>query len=323
MGFSHVCLAPPFEPGGSGDIFVHATFDRLHPALGFAGSAEQGLALAAELAAGAGLRLMLDIAPGQVAIDLPLRQRQPDWFSPGRCWPGGRPEAAPHRIDVAVPRFGQTALADAVSDWWIELLTRLTGAGIAGFRCLTLDLVPASFWRRLIATFPSACSWPGRRGSPACATLAGVGFDLTCSSAGWWDGRASWFLDEQDALRDIAPALASPGTLLPRPAGATVGAGRGHRRVLSSGAADRRFDRGGSVSADGLRIRHQPRRFDSVRASPADMEAAERERPADLSEDIAAAYPTGRGLAAGRPAAIDHQPRGAGYRPACGPMLWC
>jgi starch synthase (maltosyl-transferring) len=31
------------------------------------------------------------------------------------------------------------------------------------------------------------------------------------------------------------------------------------------------------------------RRFDPVRASPADMEAAERERPADLSEDIAAA----------------------------------
>ena len=64
MGFSHVCLAPPFEPGGSGDIFIHATFDRLHPALGFGGSAEQGIALAADLAARAGLKLMLDIAPG-------------------------------------------------------------------------------------------------------------------------------------------------------------------------------------------------------------------------------------------------------------------
>jgi starch synthase (maltosyl-transferring) len=55
MGFSHVCLAPPFEPGGGGDIFIHATFDRLHPALRFPGPAEQGLALAAEQAARAGL----------------------------------------------------------------------------------------------------------------------------------------------------------------------------------------------------------------------------------------------------------------------------
>ena len=81
MGFSHVCVAPPFEPGSGGDIFIHATFDRLHPALRFEGSAEQGIALAADLAARKGLRLMLDIAPGQIAVDSPLRQRQPDWFA--------------------------------------------------------------------------------------------------------------------------------------------------------------------------------------------------------------------------------------------------
>ena len=50
MGFSHVCLAPPFDPGANGDIFVHATFDRLHPALGFDGPAERGMELAADLA---------------------------------------------------------------------------------------------------------------------------------------------------------------------------------------------------------------------------------------------------------------------------------
>ena len=110
MGFGHVCLAPPFEPGGSGDIFIHATFDRLHPALRFDGSAEQGIELAAEMAASAGLTLMLDIAPGQVAIDLPLRQRHYDWFAPAGSGEIADPRRPPHRIDVAVPRFGQTAL---------------------------------------------------------------------------------------------------------------------------------------------------------------------------------------------------------------------
>jgi starch synthase (maltosyl-transferring) len=96
-----------------------------------------------------------------------------------------------------VPRFDQTALADAVSDWWIELLARLTRVGIDGFRCLTLDLVPALCWRRMIATFPEALFLgldPRVGNLPA---FDGIGFDLTCSSAGWWDGRASWFLDEQ------------------------------------------------------------------------------------------------------------------------------
>src|SRR4051794_9748711 len=60
MGFSHVCLAPPFAPGASGDILVHATFERLHPALDFSGTAEQGLALASDMADRAGLRLMVD-----------------------------------------------------------------------------------------------------------------------------------------------------------------------------------------------------------------------------------------------------------------------
>ncbi len=42
-GFSHVCLAPPFAPGENGDIFVHATFDRLHPDLDFDAGAPVGL----------------------------------------------------------------------------------------------------------------------------------------------------------------------------------------------------------------------------------------------------------------------------------------
>jgi starch synthase (maltosyl-transferring) len=287
MGFSHVCLAPPFEPGGSGDIFIPATFDRLHPALSFSGSAEQGLALAAEQAAGAGLRLMLDIAPGHVAVDSAVRQRQPDWFSPGGFGEVADPRRRPHRVDVSVPRFDQTVLADAVADWWTDLLTRLTGVGIVGFRCLTLDLVPAFFWRRLITTFPECLFLAWTPGVAGLHMLAGVGFDLTCSSAGWWDGRASWFLDEQDALREIAPAIASPEPsflerLTQRLApDADIGASyRLALRIAASTGAGLFLPMGFEFAT--------PRRFDSVRASPADMEAAERERPTDLSEDIAA-----------------------------------
>jgi starch synthase (maltosyl-transferring) len=288
MGFSHVCLAPPFEPGASGDIFIPATFDRLHPALGFSGSVEQGLGLAAELASRAGLRLMLDIAPGHLAIDSPLKQHYPAWFNGADSDRVADPRQPPHRIDVAVPRFGQPAVADGISDWWIELLTRLTRVGVDGFRCLTLNLVPISFWRRMTASFPEALFLAWTPGVNGLHDFAGAGFDLTCSSAGWWDGRASWFLDEHVALRDVAPALASPEPSflerltqrLPPDADIPV-AYRLALRVAASTGAGLFLPMGFEYATS--------RRFDPVRAGPSDMEAAQREAPADLSRDIASA----------------------------------
>jgi starch synthase (maltosyl-transferring) len=288
MGFDTVCVAPPFEPSTSGDIFVHATFERLHPALEFDGTADQGIALAAKLASRAGLRLMLDIAPGQVAVDSPLRQRHPEWFAPAGSDRIADPRQPPHRLDVVVPQFGQTAAADAVSYWWVDLLTRLTDAGVVGFRCLTLNLAPPSFWRRLTASFPDALFLAWTPGVGNLPDFAGAGFDLTCSSVGWWDGRASWFLDEQAALRNVAPALGSPEpSFLERltqrlPPDADIPAA--YRLALRIAAATG----AGLFLPMGFEFATS-RRFDAVRASPADMDAARREAPADLTGDIAAA----------------------------------
>ena len=288
MGFSHVCLAPPFEPGEGGDIFLHSTFDRLHPALRFNGTAEQGLSLAADLAFRAGLRLMLDIAPGQVAVDSPLRHRHSEWFSSIDNAGVADPRRPPQRLDVAFLQFGQTTVADAVSNWWIELLSRLTRAGIAGFRCLTMNVVPASFWRRLITSFPEALFLAWTPGVHNLADFAEVGFDLSCSSAGWWDGRASWFLDEQVALRQVAPALASPepsflerlAKRLPPDADLAVSYRLALRIAAATGV--------GLFLPAGFEYATS-RGFDPARASPSDLEAAHREAPVDLSQDVASA----------------------------------
>lgn len=288
MGFGHVCLAPPFEPSGAGDIFIHASFARLHPALGFAGSVDQALEFAAELADRAGLRLMLDIAPGQIAVDSPLRQHHPDWFAPVGQGQLADPRRPPHRLDVAVARFGQTDISDAISDWWIELLGRFTRAGITGFRCLTLDLVPGSFWRRVTATFPDTLFLAWTPDVPQPRGVAGVGFDLTCSSAGWWDGRAPWFLEQQSALQAVAPALASPEPSfldrLARRLAPDADVAASYRLALRIAAATG----AGLFLPMGFEYATS-RRFDAARAGPADMEAARRDSPADLSEDVAAA----------------------------------
>ena len=305
MGFSHVCLAPPFEPGGTGDIFIHFTFDRLHPALGFVGTAEQGIALAAEMASRAGLRLVLDIAPGHIATDSPLRQRQPGWFGETGFEHAADPRRPPHRLDVVVPNFGQTSVADAIADWWIELLTRWTGVGVAGFRCLTLDVVPPPVWRRIVAAVPQALFLAWTPGVPGLRDFAGVGFDLTCSSAGWWDGRASWFLDEAVVLRDVAPALGSPEpSFLERlaqrlPADADIAAA--YRLALSIAASTG----AGLFMPMGFEFATS-RRFDVARAGPADLLAAQQDMPADLSEDVAGCHPPDRRVVShGRVATVD------------------
>ena len=94
MGFDTVCVAPPFVPGASGDIFITADHEALHPALGWPGPADAGIARITQQAAELGLRIWLDLSIDQVAIDAALRQREHDWFAPGGCGalpsPGGR-----------------------------------------------------------------------------------------------------------------------------------------------------------------------------------------------------------------------------------------
>jgi starch synthase (maltosyl-transferring) len=294
MGFSHVCVAPPFEPGSGGDIFIHSTFDRLHPALQFDGPAEQGITLMADAARRSGLRLMLDIAPGQIAPDSPLRIRQTDWFVSPMQEGVADPRRRPQRIDVALPRFDRTDLADAVSSWWADRLAGLIRAGVAGFRCLTIDCVPASFWRRLIATLRSRdpdtlfLAWTPGIDRGVIRSLAGAGFDLTCSSAGWWNGRDPWFLDEQAVLREVAPALAGPEpSFLDRLARRLPpDADRATAYRLSLGIA--------AATGAGLFVPMgfeyaTDRQFDSIRTEPDDMAAIRRDAPMDLSADIAAA----------------------------------
>ena len=157
-----------------------------------------------------------------------------------------------------------------------------------------MDLVPPSFWRRLTAAFPEALFLAWTPGVTGLRDFAGVGFDLTVSSAGWWDGRASWFLDEQAALRDVAPALASPEpSFLDRlaqrlPPDANIA--DSYRLALGIAAATG----AGLFLPMGFEYATS-RRFDSARASPADMEAVRRDMPADLSADIAAAIRADRG----------------------------
>ena len=294
MGFDTVCVAPPFVPGASGDIFITADHEALHPALNWPGSADTGIARMTQAAAGHGLRVWLDLALDRVAIDAAVHRHKAAWFVTGGCGALPNPRRTPYRLDVAYARLDQTEVAEAMATWWLERLRRLVRAGVAGFRCLEPDRVPPALWRQMIGTI--------RRQAPQCRFLAwtpdveraalprleGVGFDNVCSSLAWWDGRAGWLLDEAESLQRIAPAVAAPEpSFFDRraawlPPGADVAASC--RLALRLAAA----------SASGIFVpmgfEYATRRgFDAALAGPEDFVRARDEAPADLSGDVRAA----------------------------------
>jgi starch synthase (maltosyl-transferring) len=294
MGFDTVCVAPPFVPGASGDIFIIGDHEALHPGLGWPGPADAGIARMARQAAEHGLSVWLDLSIDQVAIDAVIRRRADDWFAPGGCGAPPSPWRAPHRLDVAYARLQQTEIAEAMAVWWLDRLTRLVQAGVDGFRCLDPDHVPASFWRRIIGALKQnheRCdflAWtPGVERSML-PRLEGIGFDHVCSSLAWWDGRANWLVEEIEMLRHIAPMIASPEPSFFERRAARVPLG-GDVPVACRFAL-----RLAAAAANGLFVpmgfEYATRRpFDAALGAPEDFRRVRDETPCDLTADVAAA----------------------------------
>jgi starch synthase (maltosyl-transferring) len=294
MGFDIVCLAPPFAPGASGDIFVTADHESLHPALEWNGNADEGIARIVQSAAEHGLSIWLDLVIDKVAVDATIRRRDADWFGPGGCGGPPSPWRPPHRQDIAYARLQRTDVAEAMTEWWTDRLHRLTQAGLAGFRSIEPDRVPAALWRRMIGkvrTERPEChflAWTPGVERAALLGLEGIPFDYVCSSFAWWDARASWLLEEVAMLRRIAPVIASPEPSLFERRAARLPPGYdvplSYRFSLRLAAA---ISAGIFVPMGFEFATRRP--FDAACASPEDFESARSEAPTDLSAELRAA----------------------------------
>ena len=291
MGFDIVCVAPPFAPGATGDIFAIADHEALHPALGWPGSADEGIARITHQAAEHGLRIWLDLPLDRVAIDAATRRREPHWFATGNCGGLPSPWEPPHRADIAYARLDNTDVADAMAAWWLDRLGRLLQAGIAGFRCLEPADVPAALWRRIIEPLQgNHChflAWTPGVARAALPRLEGISFDYVCSSLAWWDGRASWLVEEYAALRRIAPVIAAtePSFYERRAARALAGdAPAANRLALRLAAAT------GAGLFMPMGFEYAARNgFDAAIAGPEDFARARADAQGDLSADVAVA----------------------------------
>ena len=216
MGFDHVLSAPLFAPSGVGDLFLTADHYKLHPAIDATLSADEGVSALAHDCREFGLGLLLDIVLSRVAQNAELVQSHPAWFGAATNGHAVDPRGRLHQPAAAYLRFDEPSIADDAGRWWIERLLHLARAGACGFCFSEPDLVPPMVWRQVIATvkksFPDLrfiASTPGMKWTDI-AGLAGAGFDGAISSAAWWDGRASWLVEEHEILRAVGSVIAAP-----------------------------------------------------------------------------------------------------------------
>jgi starch synthase (maltosyl-transferring) len=217
MGFDHVLTAPLFVAGSGGDIFLTSDHDKVDPAQHETLTADEVFAEFARSCREHGLALFADIVVGRVASDAGIAAAAPNWFQVGNL--ADRrvdPRSPMHLTDAAYFRFDDPHVAKEAAAWWIERLLRLTRAGVTGFRCLEPQLVPAPVWLRVIEgvkqNSPSCrfLAWTPGVERPALAAMRSVDFDASFSSLPWWNGRASWFVEEHELLRLNGPVIACP-----------------------------------------------------------------------------------------------------------------
>ncbi|AJY10974.1 DUF3416 domain-containing protein [Burkholderia dolosa] len=217
MGFDHVLIGGFWAASVAGFPRHVADFERPADTFATGDSALDTFSRIAQLAQGHGLRVLLEVVPGRIARDNPLRAAHPDWYVE-RAYDDALidPRVAARELDVAHADIGNDAAADALSAWWCTHLSAYADAGAAGFLVDAPHQLPAGWWpgwrsalRRARPDVAVLAGVPGHA-RDALAQLEAAGFDAVFSSARWWDLRSPWFVDEHRLLRRIGSPIAFP-----------------------------------------------------------------------------------------------------------------
>ena len=155
---------------------------------------------------------LLRLRPARFAMDHELVQAHPEAFSVKREVAGDAavdPRRPAPATGQARARLTWDDLPQQVRSHIEDELDRLAERGAAGFVFEGLERRAAPFYQALLASLrkrrPGLLligATPGLAREDA-AALAEAGFDYVMSSVSWWDMRARWLVEEQEALAPV------------------------------------------------------------------------------------------------------------------------
>lgn len=189
----------------------------------------------------AGLKLLIELDLSRFPMDHLLVQEHPDAFAIRRTGATNGPVDPRHPM----PASGE-ALARLRDPHAVEVLTKPLSDKLreltrdaAGFRLINADRLAPELVRRIKESLgddgPTLIAGPCGGDYQSARTLAHAGISHLVTSFGWWDLRASWLVEEAEALRRSAALLAEI-----RPQQVAGADPRAIRRLLiaASGLAD-------------------------------------------------------------------------------------
>ncbi|WP_395014691.1 maltotransferase domain-containing protein [Dongia sp.] len=293
MGFSHLLLAPLFQPGRSGNIFLTADHQACHPALQAGGSAASQLRDLAGECRRRGIGLWLDLVLDRVAREARVVAEHPRWFIGGGEDPLPDPRSIIRTSQAARFAYENGASAEILA-WWKARIDEWLEAGVDGFRLDQPQAIPPHLLKEVIAaakaTQPECrfVAWTPGLTPAEIKQLEDCGVDFTVASTCWWDFKGEWFLEEQAKLAAVAPPLALAEAPFARRLAEQFASSDalelGYRRVLDVCATDGNgwlmpmgFEFGNALP------------LDTVRADPAAFERHEQASNIRLIDEIAAA----------------------------------
>jgi starch synthase (maltosyl-transferring) len=219
MGFNWIFVNPIQRTGVSGSLYSIADYYAINPLLvdSSGGSPEEQLRSTIREVHQLGMKLMVDLVINHTAIDSPLVDEHPPWYSRSDSGELVHPGAYENNQwirweDLASVDNASSIDRDNLWNYWLNVLRHYAGLGVDGFRCDAAYQVPADLWRFLIGSarreFPDLRFFAETLGCTPKQTLAvaGTGFDYIFNSSKWWDFIEPWCLDQ---LRETAPVVPS------------------------------------------------------------------------------------------------------------------
>jgi starch synthase (maltosyl-transferring) len=300
MEFTHVCVGPIFAPGT--DIFLVDDYEKSNRDID-GSDADATVRRIADQCAASGLGLLLDLVLDRVAAEGAMARSAPHWFYRSAGPDIVDPRQAQLSPDALPARFDDPLREQELTAWWTDRIVRLADAGAVGFRLLGIADVPTPFVKALIDAVRrerGSClftGWTPGLPWPLLPRLEQAGFDAVFASTPWWDGRASWFIEEHNALRRVAPQIIG---LAEAPFEERL-AVRSSANSEALRAAYLRSLRLAATSGQGLLVPMgfefgSRLRMDQRRATADDFEQDRTNAPFDLMKDIVAANRLARQL---------------------------
>ena len=217
MGFNWCFLNPIHLVGASGSLYSIRDYFELSPVFfGSKGKDSQWHRFKKFVSdsRAMGVEVMVDLVINHSAYDNPLTRDKREWYRLNKDGsiknPGCKDDSAPGGWvtwgDLNEFDNAGSKKRDELWEYWWSLVKKFLDAGVRGFRCDAAYQTPNSLWNMLITrarevdsevTFFAeslGCSLEQTMG------LVEAGHDFVFNSGKWWDYKADWFIQQNNAL---------------------------------------------------------------------------------------------------------------------------